>query len=212
MSEITIHKKDIKKGLSLPVMEHFFSIQGEGFHSGKAFYFIRIAGCDVGCSWCDVKESWEIENHPVYKIHQILQFITNSKVNRVVITGGEPLLYYLDPLCIKLAKKGILTHIETSGSHPISGIWDWFTLSPKKRKLPNEESYQKANELKIIISRLNDLKFAESQASKVSEDCKLFLQPEWSKSHLVLPTIIKYVKDNPKWNISLQIHKFMNIL
>lgn len=205
----TIEK--VEKGLLLPVMEHFYTIQGEGFHSGVPCYFIRLSGCDVGCQWCDVKESWEQNNHPVFKVQEIVQWVFLSGATKVVITGGEPLMHNLDLLCDLIHSNGIDCHIETSGAHPFSGCWDWFTLSPKKRKLPMNENYFKANELKVIISRANDFRFAEQQALKVNDDCKLYLQPEWSQESTILKDIIMYVKKNPRWNISLQTHKYMDI-
>lgn len=205
----TIEK--VEKGLLLPVMEHFYTIQGEGFHSGVPCYFIRLSGCDVGCQWCDVKESWDQDNHPVFKVQEIVQWVFLSGATKVVITGGEPLMHNLDLLCDLIHSNGIDCHIETSGAHAFSGSWDWFTLSPKKRKLPLNENYFKANELKVIISRANDFCFAEQQALKVNYDCKLYLQPEWSQESTILKDIIMYVKKNPRWNISLQTHKYMDI-
>ena len=204
-------KEQVQKGLSLPIMEHFYTIQGEGMHSGVPCYFVRLAGCDVGCPWCDVKESWEQEKHPIFKTEEIVQWVAETKAPKVVVTGGEPLMHQLDLLCELFHQKGIDCHIETSGAHPYSGNWDWFTLSPKKRKLPMTENYAKANELKVVIARSNDFRFAEEQASKVSSDCMLYLQPEWSKESEILKEIIEYVKENPKWNISLQTHKYMDI-
>lgn len=203
--------KKVEKGLLLPVMEHFYTIQGEGFHSGVPCYFIRLSGCDVGCQWCDVKESWDQDNHPVFKVQEIVQWVFLSGATKVVITGGEPLMHNLDLLCDLIHSNGIDCHIETSGAHAFSGSWDWFTLSPKKRKLPLNENYFKANELKVIISRANDFRFAEQQALKVNYDCKLYLQPEWSQESTILKDIIMYVKKNPRWNISLQTHKYMDI-
>ena len=204
-------KEQVQKGLYLPVMEHFYTIQGEGFHSGVPCYFVRLAGCDVGCLWCDVKESWEQEKHPIHATDVIVNWVTSTKSPKVVVTGGEPLMHNLDLLCELFHAKGIDCHIETSGAHPYSGLWDWFTLSPKKRKLPLDENYIKANELKVVIARIQDFRFAEEQASKVNPNCKLYLQPEWSKEAEILQEIIKYVKENPKWNISLQTHKYMDI-
>lgn len=201
----------VQEGSVLPVMEYFYTIQGEGFHSGVPCYFIRLAGCDVGCIFCDVKESWEKENHPLYSIEEILVWVSSTKAKKVVVTGGEPLMHQLDRLCALFQGQQIDCHIETSGAHPYSGYWDWFTLSPKKRKLPLEENYAKADELKIIISRVNDFLFAEQQAEKVSSECKLYLQPEWSKESEILNLIIEYIKEHPDWNISLQTHKYMNI-
>ena len=191
-------------------MEHFYTIQGEGFHSGKAAYFIRIGGCDVGCHWCDVKESWNPEIHPLMEVEIVAQqALKHAKT--IVLTGGEPLLWNLYPLTELLKKQGATIHIETSGSYNISGILDWICLSPKKTSLPKEEIYAKANELKIIVYNQHDFLFAEAQAKKVSADCKLYLQPEWSKKEEMTPLIVDYVMKNPKWRVSLQTHKYLNI-
>ena len=200
----------VDKGIMLPLMEEFYTIQGEGFHTGKAAYFIRIGGCDVGCHWCDVKESWDANLHPPTHAGQIVE---NAKKysDTVVITGGEPLMWSMDYITETLKKNGIKTHIETSGAYPFSGTWDWFCLSPKKNKEPLKEAYENANELKAIVYNKDDFRFAEEQASKVGSNCKLFLQPEWSKSEKMTPLIVDYVMKNPKWNISLQTHKFLNI-
>ncbi len=200
----------IDKGEMLPLMEEFYTIQGEGYHTGKAAYFIRIGGCDVGCHWCDVKESWNANLHPPTKTDLI---ITNAKkyAQTVVITGGEPLMWSLDYITSKLQELGLKTHIETSGAYPFSGSFDWICLSPKKTKLPLEAIYPIANELKIIIYNKNDFKFAEEQAAKTSANCELYLQPEWSNREKMLPLIIDYVMKNPKWKISLQTHKYLNI-
>lgn len=200
----------INKGEMLPLMEEFYTIQGEGAHTGKAAYFIRIGGCDVGCHWCDVKESWDANLHPPTHTDTI---ITNAKkyANTVVITGGEPLMWRLDYITKQLQKDGIKTHIETSGAYAFSGVWDWFCLSPKKTKLPLQRSYEEADELKVIIHNKSDFKFAEEQAAKVTKNCALFLQPEWSKKEKMTPLIIDYVMQHPKWRISLQTHKFLNI-
>lgn len=195
----------------LPLMEEFYTIQGEGFNTGKAAYFIRIGGCDVGCHWCDVKESWDANLHPLTKVEQIIKNILQYNAKSVVVTGGEPLIYNLDYLTALLKEKNIETFIETSGAYKMSGKWDWVCLSPKKTMLPKEEVYKKASELKIIVYNLNDFKWAEEQATKVSQTCYLYLQPEWSKSNELTPLIIEYVKNNPKWMISLQTHKYMNI-
>ncbi len=200
----------VKKGELLPLMEEFYTLQGEGFYTGKAAYFIRIGGCDVGCHWCDVKESWNAKLHPLTETNSIIE---NAKKfsKTVVITGGEPLIWNMDYLTKELQKSHIKTHIETSGAYPLSGVWNWICLSPKKTKLPLENIYLKANELKIIISNKHDFKFAEEQAAKVADNCELFLQPEWSKRKEYNDKIIEYVMDNPKWKISLQTHKFLNI-
>jgi organic radical activating enzyme len=200
----------INKGEMLPLMEEFYTIQGEGFHTGKAAYFIRIGGCDVGCHWCDVKESWNANLHPPTLTDTI---ITNAKkyANTVVITGGEPLMWQLNYITNQLNINNIKTHIETSGAYPLSGKWDWICLSPKKTKLPLNEIYGEAHELKMIITNNHDFKFAEEQAAKVSEKCELFLQPEWSKRAIMTPKIVEYVMANPQWKISLQTHKYLNI-
>ncbi|CAL2108266.1 7-carboxy-7-deazaguanine synthase [Tenacibaculum sp. 190524A02b] len=203
-------KELINKGEMLPLMEEFYTIQGEGSHTGTAAYFIRIGGCDVGCHWCDVKESWDAKLHPPTQTDII---VNNAKkyAETVVITGGEPLMWSLDYITCELQKNNIKTHIETSGAYDFSGTWDWFCLSPKKTKLPLQRSYEEADELKMIIHNKNDFKFAEEQAEKVNANCKLFLQPEWSKKEKMTPLIIDYVMKNPKWRISLQTHKYLNI-
>jgi organic radical activating enzyme len=203
-------KLRIKKGEMLPLMEEFYTIQGEGFHTGTAAYFIRIGGCDVGCHWCDVKESWNADLHPPTNSDLIIE---NAKkyAKNVVITGGEPLMWDMDYITKNLQKNNIKTHIETSGAYKLTGAWDWICLSPKKTKLPLQEIYQEAHELKMIIYNKNDFKFAEEQASKVNEKCELFLQPEWSNREKMTPQIVNYVMKNPKWKISLQTHKYLNI-
>ena len=200
----------VDKGEMLPLMEEFYTIQGEGYHTGTAAYFIRIGGCDVGCHWCDVKESWNAELHPPTRIDQI---VDNAKkyANTVVITGGEPLTWDMSLLTQQLKKQDISIHIETSGCYPLTGVWDWICLSPKKNKLPLEEVYEKANELKVIIYNKHDFIFAEEQAAKVNQNAILFLQPEWSKKEEMTPLIVDYVMNNPKWRVSLQTHKYLNI-
>ena len=194
-----------------PIMEHFFTIQGEGTYSGRAAYFIRIAGCDVGCVWCDVKESWDKDQHTTMTIKEIIEKVTESKTDFVVITGGEPAMYDLRPLVDQLKSLGITIAIETSGCYSLQGDVDWYCFSPKKFKAPCDEAYVRANELKVIISHPSDLEWANKHAEKVLDSCHLFLQPEWSKTEKLLPLIISYVKGNLKWKISLQTHKFMNI-
>ena len=199
------------KKVSLPVMEAFYTLQGEGFHQGKAAYFIRLAGCDVGCVWCDVKESWDENLYPLQSIEEI---VTNAKkypARLVVITGGEPTLYNLEALTSALKKEKFSTNIETSGSSPLTGEWDWICLSPKKFKPPLPGILLKANELKIIVFNTSDFLWAEKYAALVSSSCKLYLQPEWSKSETITPRIIDYIKQNPKWELSLQIHKYINV-
>lgn len=195
----------------LPIMEQFYSIQGEGFYQGHAAYFIRLGGCDVGCVWCDVKESWEAEAHPEIEIASIVESTKASGATLAVITGGEPAMYNLDELTASLQAKGIKTNIETSGAYPLTGKWDWVCLSPKKFKAPIDSVLQQADELKIIVFNKSDFEWAEKYAALVRPDCELFLQPEWSKEKEMTPLIIEYVKQNPKWKISLQIHKYMNI-
>ena len=200
----------VAQGYSLPLMEAFYTLQGEGYHKGGAAYFIRIGGCDVGCHWCDVKESWNAALHPPTQIDEIVKGAKQYS-DTVVVTGGEPLMWPMDPLTNLLHSKGIKIHIETSGAYPISGNWDWFCLSPKKNKLPIKNAYERADELKMIVYNKDDIRFAEEQASKVSSGCKLFLQPEWSKRDIVMPLLVNYVLDNPKWKVSLQTHKYLNI-
>jgi organic radical activating enzyme len=208
---MNIETKDlIDQGKMLPLMEEFYTIQGEGYHTGKAAYFIRVGGCDVGCHWCDVKESWNAELHPPTLANTIVEHAKKYS-DTVVITGGEPLMWSMDYLTKKLQQNGIKTHIETSGAYSFSGIWDWFCLSPKKTKLPLKEVYKEADELKIIIFNKSDFKFAEEQAAKVGSNCELFLQPEWSKKEKMTELIVDYVMKNPKWKISLQTHKYLNI-
>ena len=201
----------LNEGKLLPLMEEFYTIQGEGFNTGKAAYFIRIGGCDVGCHWCDVKESWDANLHALTPIEDIITNVLEWKAQSVVVTGGEPLIYNLDALTQQLKNKNIETFIETSGAYKLSGNWDWICLSPKKTMSPLPEIYTKANELKIIVFNQHDFKWAEEQAEKVGKNCFLYLQPEWSKHVELVPQIIDYVKNNPKWMISLQTHKYMNI-
>lgn len=203
--------KDIDTTSVLPVMEYFYTIQGEGFYSGRAAFFIRLAGCDVGCVWCDVKESWDVNEHPLVTLDFLEKEVVTSSTNFVVITGGEPAMYDLTALINRLKKHEIEVAIETSGTYKLIGAIDWYCFSPKKFKEPIEEAYQKANELKIIINHPSDFEWAEMHASKVDSNCKLYIQPEWSKQERFLPMIIDFVKKNPKWRISLQTHKFMNI-
>ncbi|MDC6386051.1 radical SAM protein [Flagellimonas taeanensis] len=200
----------VDKGLMLPLMEEFYTIQGEGFHKGTAAYFIRVGGCDVGCHWCDVKESWNAETHPPTSIDSI---IANAKKysDTIVITGGEPLTWDMGPLTHGLNKEGMKTHIETSGAYPLTGVWDWICLSPKKNKLPIGDIAKKADELKVIVYNKHDFIFAEEQAAQVEDNCILYLQPEWSVRDKMVPLIVDYVMKNPKWKISLQTHKYLNI-
>lgn len=198
-------------GTLLPLMEEFYTIQGEGFNTGKAAYFIRLGGCDVGCHWCDVKESWDAELHPLTPSDHIVEHAAALPGKAVVVTGGEPLIYNLDYLTAELRKKEIKTFIETSGAYPLSGYWDWICLSPKKFKAPLAEVCLAAHELKVIIFNKSDFDWAEKYAETVSPGCKLYLQPEWSKSKDMTPLIIDYVMQHPKWEISLQTHKYLNI-
>lgn len=196
---------------ALPVMEAFYTLQGEGFHQGKAAYFIRLAGCDVGCVWCDVKESWDKDLYPLQSLEEIVSKAKENPARLAVITGGEPTLYNLDELTAELQAEGFATNIETSGSSPLSGKWDWICLSPKKFKPPLPEILLKANELKIIVFNKSDFDWAEKYAALVSPTCKLYLQPEWDKASIVTPFIIDYIKENPQWQLSLQIHKYINV-
>jgi 7-carboxy-7-deazaguanine synthase len=196
---------------ALPVMEHFYTLQGEGVHQGKAAYFIRLAGCDVGCVWCDVKDSWDSTRHPLLEIDFLVEQVKQAGSPIAVITGGEPLLHDLQELTRQLQDAGFKTHMETSGSSPLSGSWDWITLSPKKFKPPIPEVVIKANELKVVVFNKSDFEWAEKWAAQVSPGCKLYLQPEWDKAALVTPMIIDYIKAHPQWQLSLQIHKYINV-
>ena len=195
---------------NLPLMETFYSIQGEGFHAGKPAYFIRLGGCDVGCGWCDVKESWDHGDHQITNVNKIVSSV-NDNCEIVVVTGGEPLMWDMTTLTSKLKKNNNIVHLETSGAHDISGEWDWICLSPKRKKLPKSSIYSIANELKIVIYNKKDLKFAEEQATKVRDECKLFIQPEWKRFDRNKDFLLDFIKENPKWQISLQLHKFMNV-
>ncbi|WP_240609341.1 7-carboxy-7-deazaguanine synthase QueE [Flavipsychrobacter stenotrophus] len=197
--------------VSYPVMEHFYTLQGEGLHTGRAAYFIRLGGCDVGCVWCDVKESWDASIHPQMTANEITQLAAANPGRIAVITGGEPALHDLTALCNLLHGEGFKTHIETSGSSPIVGAIDWVTLSPKKFKAPIQEALDLANELKVVVYHHSDFKWAEEHAAKVGKDCLLYLQPEWSKRDSVTPLIIDYIQQHPQWQLSLQTHKYINI-
>ena len=201
----------VQSGIMLPVMEAFYTIQGEGSHAGTAAYFIRLGGCDVGCVWCDVKESWEAAKWPVLSIEEIVNGALQYPGRLAVITGGEPLMYDLGPLTKALKAAGFTTNIETSGAHPFSGDFDWVCFSPKKFKAPHPSIYAHADELKVVIYHNSDFVFAEQHAALVGKDCKKLLQPEWSKADRMTPLVISYVKDHPVWKISLQTHKFMDI-
>jgi len=195
----------------LPVMETFYSIQGEGFHQGRAAYFIRLGGCDVGCVWCDVKDSWDASKHPLQTIETIVENAKAFPGRLAVITGGEPLLHPLDKLTAALHAAGFETNIETSGSSELTGFWNWICLSPKKFKAPITAIVPKANELKVVIFNKYDFDWAESYAAEVNPHCKLYLQPEWDRADIITPQIIAYIKQNPKWELSLQIHKYVNV-
>jgi len=200
----------VNKGFMLPLMEEFYTIQGEGYHKGTAAYFIRVGGCDVGCHWCDVKESWDAEKHPPTEITHIINNAANYS-DTIVVTGGEPLTWDMAPLTEGLKSKNLNTHIETSGAYPLTGQWDWICLSPKKLKPPVGNIHQKAHELKVIVYNKSDFAFAEEHAAKVGGHCVLYLQPEWSVREKVTPLIVDYVMRNPKWKVSLQTHKYLNI-
>jgi 7-carboxy-7-deazaguanine synthase len=197
--------------VKLPLMEDFYTIQGEGFYQGHAAYFIRLGGCEVGCVWCDVKESWDAGLHPQVSVEDMVKKAAASGTRIAVVTGGEPAMYDLQPLTTALKDAGLATNIETSGVYALTGQWDWVCFSPKKFKMPHESIYGMANELKVIVYNKSDFQWAEEHAAKVGEGCELFLQPEWSKEKEMLPLIIEYVKAHPQWKVSLQIHKYMNI-
>jgi 7-carboxy-7-deazaguanine synthase len=213
MKEESVMKEQtaLEQGKVLPLMEEFYTIQGEGYHAGKAAYFIRIGGCDVGCHWCDVKESWDASLHPPVSVDVIVEHASAHPAKAVVVTGGEPAMYQLDYLTSELKKRGIRTFLETSGAYPITGTWDWICLSPKKTIAPLKENLERADELKVIVYNTHDFGWAEKNAAPVRTACHLFLQPEWSKAALMMPLIVDYVMSNPNWNVSLQIHKYMHI-
>src|ERR1051326_2791346 len=194
----------------LPVLEHFYTLQGEGAHQGRAAYFIRLGGCDVGCVWCDVKDSWDAEKHPKYEVRSLISEVKKTPAEIVVITGGEPLMYDLAELTNRLRDQGYKTHLETSGAYRLTGTWDWICLSPKKFKAPLNEMVPRASELKVVIFNKSDFAWAEDYARQVSPDCKLYLQPEWNKAADMTPLIIDYIKQHPSWELSLQIHKYIN--
>ena len=202
---------ELENGIILPLMEEFYSVQGEGYYTGNSAYFLRIGGCDVGCHWCDVKESWDAKLHPPTKVLDMILNILNFPTETVVVTGGEPLMWNMSFLTKSLKEKGLRTHLETSGSHELSGDWDWICLSPKKFQKPLNTINPIADELKIIVKNKSDFKWAEKQRDGVSEKCKLHLQPEWSNKEKMTPLIIDYVMDNPEWQISLQTHKYLQI-
>lgn len=200
-----------RDGIMLPLVEEFFTIQGEGFHSGEAAWFIRLGGCDVGCNWCDSRFSWDPEIYPMVETEKIIEHAVHSGIKSVVVTGGEPLMWNLDYLCERLKNNKICTFIETSGAYPLSGQWDWICLSPKKNLPPVGNICIKADELKVIIETSGDFEWAEKYRNMVGERCQLFLQPEWSRFGTIIPEMVEYVKRNPQWKISLQIHKYMHI-
>lgn len=197
--------------ISLPLMEAFYTIQGEGFHQGKAAYFIRLGGCDVGCVWCDVKDSWDASAHPAKTVSEMVTVAKKYPGRIAVVTGGEPLMHHCAPLTSELRNAGFKTHIETSGAYPLSGDWDWICLSPKKFKAPLTAAIEAADELKVVIYHPSDFEWAESFAEKVNPGCKLFLQPEWSKRESVIPLISSYIMDHPRWEFSLQLHKYIHL-
>lgn len=197
--------------MQLPVMEHFYTIQGEGFHQGRAAYFVRLGGCDVGCTWCDVKDSWDADKHPMTDLDELVKTIRDTPAKIVVITGGEPLMHDLQALTQLLHAAGLKAHIETSGAHPLSGQWDWICLSPKKFKAPLPEILPHAHELKVVVFNKSDFDWAEKYAAQVSADCKCYLQPEWDKAAAMTPLIVEYIKAHPQWELSLQIHKYIQV-
>ena len=201
----------IKNGDKLPLVEDFYTIQGEGFNTGKAAYFLRIGGCDIGCSWCDSRFSWNPDVHPIVPVPEIVEKVLRSGADSVVITGGEPLMWDMAPLCSKLKENGLMIYLETSGAYPLSGIWDWICLSPKVNAPPNEENLEAAHELKVIIQEEKDFLWAEKLKEMVGEDCYLYLQPEWSRFDDITGTIVDYILKNKDWMISLQSHKYMGI-
>lgn len=205
-------KNDIfKSGLKVPLVEDFYTLQGEGYHTGHAAYFIRIGGCDVGCAWCDTKFSWNPDLHPPVDIEIIVERAAQYPAGAVVVTGGEPLMVDMGPLTKLMKEQGIETFLETSGAYPLTGTWDWICLSPKQNMPPVGDIHEKAHELKVIIAEESDIEWAIEHSGMVSESCKLFLQPEWSKREVIMPLIIEFVKENPSWGISIQAHKYMHI-
>lgn len=202
---------ELNGGALLPLAESFYTLQGEGYNTGKAAFFIRLGGCDVGCSWCDAKETWNPSLYPPTPVEAIIEQAVLYKAKSIVITGGEPLTYPLDILCTSLKDKGMEIFLETSGSHPLSGAFDWICLSPKKKKPPVGDIHTKASELKVIIEEAQDFLWAEENRKLVAQACSLYLQPEWSKREYIMPIIVEYIKNNPEWRISLQTHKYMNI-
>jgi 7-carboxy-7-deazaguanine synthase len=212
MGKLTeVQQQLLDSGEHLPLMEEFYTIQGEGYNTGQAAYFIRLGGCDVGCHWCDVKESWDASLHPLTPIRDIVDKASSFPAKAVVITGGEPLLYNLEPLCSMLHEQGIRVFLETSGAYPVSGSFDWICVSPKKFKNPRPDMLAIADELKVIVFNKQDFDWAEQHTSFLKSDCLHYLQPEWSKASILMPEIVEFVKMNPQWKISLQTHKYMHI-
>jgi organic radical activating enzyme len=212
MGKLTeVQQQLLDSGEHLPLMEEFYTIQGEGFNTGQAAYFIRLGGCDVGCHWCDVKESWDASLHPLTPIRDIVDKANSFPAKAVVITGGEPLLYNLEPLCSMLHEQGIRIFLETSGAYPVSGSFDWICVSPKKFKSPRKDMLAIADELKVIVFNKQDFDWAEQHTSFLKSNCLQYLQPEWSKASILISEIVEFVKINPQWKISLQTHKYMHI-
>jgi 7-carboxy-7-deazaguanine synthase len=209
--KMEINDKYLKEADSLPLVEEFYTLQGEGYNTGTAAYFIRLGGCDVGCSWCDSRFSWNPDIHPMVKTEVIIDRVINSGTDSVVVTGGEPLMWDLNFLCFELKKKNIRTFIETSGAYQLSGVWDWICLSPKRNMPPLDEICEVADELKVIIQDESDFEWAEKYRKMVNSNCRLFLQPEWSRFETIIPEVVEYIKRNTFWRISLQVHKYMHI-
>tara|TARA_B100000530_G_C15756830_1_gene407887 strand:- start:45 stop:692 length:648 start_codon:yes stop_codon:yes gene_type:complete len=207
-NELIINKSD---GKVLPIMERFYTVQGEGYHQGKASYFIRTAGCNVGCHWCDIKDSWDASIYPMLKVEEIASDAASFPMKIAVVTGGESLMFNMGPLTKALKEQGLQRHIETSGAYGMSGNWDWICVSPKKFKQPLNDNLKLADELKVVVYNKSDFDWAIENAEKVKNDCKLYIQPEWNKAYQMMPDIVSFIKENPEWNISLQIHKYMNI-
>lgn len=203
---MTLSEKEL-----LPVVEEFYSLQGEGHQTGEAAYFLRIGGCDIGCSFCDIKESWSAEDHPKQPLNEILDRIQNNPAQSVIVTGGEPMLYNLDLLCSELKKRQIKTSLETSGTEKLSGQWDWICVSPKRNTTIISDYYKYASELKIIVEDTSDFARAELHALNMNPKALLYLQPEWSKQHELTPLIINYILENPRWKLSIQTHKYLHI-
>jgi organic radical activating enzyme len=198
-------------GELIPLMERFYTIQGEGYHQGKASFFIRTAGCNVGCHWCDIKDSWDASEYPLISVDAIAEEANSHPMKIAVVTGGESMMFNMGPLTKALKNKGLKCHVETSGAYKISGEWDWICISPKKFRAPLAENMNRADELKVIVYNRTDFKWAVDHAKKVSSKCKLYIQPEWNKAYQIMPEIVDFIKDHPEWNISLQTHKYMNI-